>query len=420
MRRTPFLLLEAGNLLSGVGNGVALVVLPWLVLEITGSASAAGLVASATLVPVLVSSLLVGTVIDMIGRKRVALLSDTLSGLSTAGIPLVALLGHLDAGWLIGFAVAGAVLDPAGYTARKAMLPGAATRAGMPWERANGVHEAVYGAAYILGPGVGGLLIGLVGAESALWVTSGAFALSVVATAFLQVPGAGRPEQHERPGSLWHGTVEGLVFVWRQPLLLATTVLVCLVVAAYLPFESVILPVHFTEIDRPGQLGVVITAMSLGGVVGSLATAAAVRRFTRYRVFVASVLVACLAMLGLGWLPALPGMVGFGLVTGLFWGPVNPILDLAMQVRTPEPLRGRVIGVITSATYAAGPVGLLLAGPAIDGWGVRTASMVFASAVLALAIVTLLPRTLRELDDLSESDADLGPHVVVPTPYPPS
>lgn len=417
MRRTPFILLQVGSLLSGAGNGVALVVLPWLVLELTGSASAAGLVASATLVPVLFASLIVGTIVDLVGRKRVALLADTLSGISTAGIPLLAVLGHLGAASLIALAVVGAVLDPAGYTARKAMLPGAATEAGWAWERANGVHEAVYGAAYVLGPGIGGVLIGLVGAENALWATAGAFAVSVLATMFLHVPGAGRPQHHERPAGLWHGTIEGLVFVWRQPLLRVTTLLVCLVVAAYLPFESVILPVHFTDIDRPAQLGVVVTTMSVGGIAGSLASATASARFGRYRVFVASVLMACLALLGLAFLPGLPAMLALALVTGLFWGPVQPILDLAMQVRTPEELRGRVIGVITSATYAAGPVGLLLAGPAIDGWGVRSASILFAAAVLLLALASLWPRRLRELDDLREPD-DGGPHVAVPTPYP--
>lgn len=415
MRRTPFVLLQVGNLLSGVGNGVAMVVLPWLVLEMTGSATAAGGIAAATLVPALLSSLLVGTFIDMVGRKRVALLADTLSGLSTAGIPLLAVLGVLDIGWLFGLAVVGAVLDPAGYTARKAMLPGAATRAGWSWERANGWHEAIYGSAYIVGPGVGGLLIGFVGAESALWATAGAFALSVVATAFLHVPGAGRPEKHERPASIWQGTVEGLVFVWRQPLLRTITLLVCLLIAAYLPFESVVLPVHFTEIDEPRQLGIVVTVMSAGGVVGSLCSARLVRLFGRYRTFVASAILACLALLGLAFLPALPALVAFSLLTGLFWGPVQPIFDLAMQVRTPEHMRGRVIGVITSAIYAAGPLGLLLAGPAIDGWGVHTASLVFASIVLAVAFLTLLPRTLRELDDLHDPGAD--PHVTLPTPY---
>ncbi|WP_243059955.1 MFS transporter [Nocardioides sp. SR21] len=418
MSRTPFVLLLAGNVLSGAGNGVAMVVLPWLVLDLTGSASAAGLVATATLLPVLVSSLVVGTVVDMVGRRRVALLADALSGLSVAGIPLLALLGHLDVVSLVLLAIVGAVLDPAGYTARKAMLPGAATRAGLSWERANGVYEAVFGAAYILGPGVGGLLIGLVGPESALWATAVAFGLAVVATSFLHVPGAGRPAVHERPGSLVHGTLEGLVFVWRQPLLRATTGLCCLVIAAYLPFESVILPVHYTDLEQPGQLGLVVTAMSVGGVVGSLATAAVVRRFSRYRVFVASVLLACLALLGLGFLPGLGPMIAFALLTGLFWGPVTPILDLAMQVRTPEPLRGRVIGVITSATYAAGPIGLLLAGPAIDGWGVSTAALIFASAVLAVAALALLQRSLRELDDLHEPDELEGTHVAVPTPHP--
>lgn len=416
--RTPFLLLQVGNLLSGAGNGVAMVVLPWLVLDLTGSASAAGLVATATLLPVLLSSLAVGTIVDMVGRKRVAVLADALSGLSTAGIPLLALVGHLDVRSLIPLAIVGAVLDPAGYTARKAMLPGAAKRSGWSWERANGVHEAVFGTAYILGPGLGGILIGLVGAESALWATTAAFGLAVAATSFLQVPGAGRPDVHERPGSFWHGTLEGLAFAWRQPLLRATTGLTCLVIAAYLPFESVILPVHYTDLGKPGQLGLVVMAMSIGGVVGSLATASAVRRLGRYRVFVGSVTLACLALLGLGLLPGLGPMVTFALLTGLFWGPVTPILDLAMQVRTPEPMRGRVIGVITSATYAAGPVGLLLAGPAIDGWGVETAALVFAIAVLAVAALALLQPTLRELGDLREPDDLDGTHVAVPTPHP--
>ena len=418
MRRTPLLLLEAGNLVSGMGNGVALVVLPWLVLEVTGSASAAGAVASATLLPLLVSSLFVGAVIDIVGRKRVALLSDTLSGVSIAAIPILGLLGRLDAGWLIGLAVVGAALDPAGYTAREAMLPGAATAAGWRWDRANAWHEAVFGTAYLLGPGLGGLLLGLVGAQSALWVTAGGFGAALLLTALLRVPGAGRPERHERPGSVWRGTREGVVFVWRQPLLRDTTLLCCLLVSAYLPFESVILPVHFIELDRPGQLGLVVTAMGAGGVVGSLAHPWFVDRWGRYRVFVASVIIACLSLLGLAALPPLGAMLCFAVLTGLFWGPVQPILNLAMQVLTPERMRGRVIGVITSTTYAAGPLGLVLAGPAVDAVGVLATSLTLAGLVLAAAFLTLLPRTLHRLDDLQESDAAAGTHASVPTAPP--
>ena len=418
MRRTPLILLEAGNLASGVGNGIAMVVLPWLVLQVTGSASAAGAVAAATLLPLLVASLFVGTIVDMVGRKRVAILSDVISGLSVAAIPVLGLLDQLNAAWLIGLAVVGAVLDPAGYTAREAMLPGAATAAGWAWDRANAVHEAVFGVAYLLGPGLGGLLIGFVGPESALWGTAAGFALAVASTALLRVPGSGRPAQHERPGSVWRGTTEGLAFVWRQPLLRDTTLLCCLLVSAYLPFESVILPVHFTALDRPGQLGLVVTAMSGGGVVGSLCHPWFVDRWGRYRVFVGSVITACVALLGLASLPPLGVMLCLATLTGLFWGPVQPILNLAMQVLTPEPMRGRVIGVITSATYAAGPLGLVLAGPAVDTFGVLATSLTLAGIVLAAAFLTLLPDTLHQLDDLREPDAEHLVQAAVPTPHP--
>ena len=52
----PLVQLEAATLLSGAGNGAALVLLPWLVLELTGSAGSAGLLAAATAVPLLPSS----------------------------------------------------------------------------------------------------------------------------------------------------------------------------------------------------------------------------------------------------------------------------------------------------------------------------------------------------------------------------
>ena len=78
----PLVLLEAATLLSGAGNGAALVLLPWIALERTGEASAAGLLAAATALPLLVSSLLSGTIVDRLGvlgeqpNTRVVLAAD--------------------------------------------------------------------------------------------------------------------------------------------------------------------------------------------------------------------------------------------------------------------------------------------------------------------------------------------------------
>jgi MFS family permease len=71
-----------------------------------------------------------------------------------------------------------------------------------------------------------------------------------------------------------------------------------------------------------------------------------------------------------------------------------------MQVLTPEQLRGRVVGVITSTAYAAGPLGLLIAGPLVEWQGVRTAALVFAVLTIAAAAAGFLMPGLRRLDDL--------------------
>ena len=406
-RRTwrPLLLLEAGTLLAGAGNGVALVVLPWLVLDLTGSAAAAGAVASAQVVPLLVASLFSGTVVDMVGRRRTALVADVLSGVSVAMIPALAALDRLDMAWLVALTMLGAALDPAGATAREAMLPGSATAAGWSWDRANAVHEAVYGVAFLLGPGIGGLLIGLVGAEDALLATAVGFALAVLLTLFLHVEGAGRPSREERPERVWAATKEGFFFVWNTRLLRSAMLLMCLVVAAYLPFESVVLPVYFNERGDPEMLGLVVTAMSAGGVVGSLAYPPVVRRVGRRNLFVWCVVLACTALFCLATLPtATWALLLFAALTGLLWGPVNPILNLAMQVLSPEHMRGRVIGVVTSAAFAAGPLGLVVAGPLVDAFGVEGTSIGVAAVVLATAMVSFfLP--LRGFDDLVEPTA---------------
>ena len=58
-------------------------------------------------------------------------------------------------------------------------------------------------------------------------------------------------------------------------------------------------------------------------------------------------------------------------VVGLVYGPIAPIYNYVMQTRAPQHLRGRVVGVMGSLAYAAGPLGLILAGPLADAFGLQ-------------------------------------------------
>jgi MFS family permease len=397
--RRPLVLLEAATLLSGAGNGVAMVVLPWLVLERTGSAASAGLLAAATALPLLASSLFSGTVVDTLGRRRAAIGADVLSAASVISIPLIDRFVDLQLGWLIVLAVIGAVFDPAGVTARETMLPAAAERARLPLERVNGVHEAIWGSAYVLGPGLGGVLIAWVGAIDALWIAGVGFVASAAMVAMLRVPHDATRITDES-GGIWHDTREGLAFVRRDPLLLGIAVIAAALVSVYMPIEGVLLPVHFEALDQPGRLGAIVMAMSVGGIAGALSYSAWGTRLRRSLVFRGALIAATVFVLVLSLLPPFPVMVAASFVIGFAYGPVGPLVNLAMQARSPEAMRGRVMGIITSTEYAAGPLGYLAVGAATARYGVRPTFVAVAVVVLGVALVSLLVRSIRELDDL--------------------
>jgi MFS family permease len=105
-----------------------------------------------------------------------------------------------------------------------------------------------------------------------------------------------------------------------------------------------------------------------------------------------------LAVVGMALLPPLAGLLVLGFASGALYGPINPIINIAMQERTPNALRGRIIGLITSVSYAAGPAGYLVAGPLINAVGLQAAFLLFAGGLVAVAALSFAVGALHELD----------------------
>lgn len=400
-RRGPLLLILFAALMAGAGNGISMVAFPWLVLQHTGSALDASVVAMAGTLPLLAATLIAGAAVDFLGRRRVSMISDALSALSVATVPVLALLFGAQAvnvAVLAGLAALGAFFDPAGMTARETMLPEAAQRAGWTLDHANSFYEAAFNLAYIVGPGIGGLLIATLGGINTMWVTAGAFMLSIVAIAVLRLEGAGTPDPSARDGSVWAGIVEGLRFVWRHRVLRTLAFVDLAATGLYMPMESVLFPKYFTDRDEPAQLGWVLMALSIGGLVGALGYAV-LSRFTRRRtVMMTAVLTLGVAMTIIAFLPPLPLILVLCAVVGFVYGPIAPIYNYVMQTQAPPHLRGRVVGVMGSLAYAAGPLGLIVAGPLADSAGLHATFLALSLPMLVLGVATVFLRPLRELD----------------------
>lgn len=400
-KRGPVFTILFAALMAGTGNGISMVAFPWLVLQRNGSAVDASIVAMAGTLPLLVATLIAGAAVDYLGRRRVSMISDGLSALSVAAVPVLALslgVDSVNVGVLAVLAALGAFFDPAGMTARETMLPEAARRAGWTLDHANSVYEAVFNLAYIVGPGIGGLLIATIGGVNTMWVTAGAFVLSIAAILTLRLEGAGKPDLEHLPENVWAGIVEGLKFVWHNKVLRGLAFVDLTVTGLYMPMESVLFPKYFTDRNEPAHLGWVLMALSLGGLIGALGYAVLSKVMSKRATMLTAVTTLGVAMTVIAFLPPLPMILALCAVVGLVYGPIAPIYNYVMQTRAPAHLRGRVVGVMGSLAYAAGPLGLILAGPLADTAGLQATFFALSAPMLLVAAIAFVMPSLRELD----------------------
>src|ERR1700685_4054400 len=88
--RGPALLILFATLMATAGTGTSLIAFPWLALQHHDSARDASIVAAAMTLPLVLSTLVAGTAVDFFGRRRVSVVSDSLSGTAVAVVPLTA------------------------------------------------------------------------------------------------------------------------------------------------------------------------------------------------------------------------------------------------------------------------------------------------------------------------------------------
>ena len=398
----PIVLLELANAASGVANAIVMIAIPWLVLERTGSAASAGLVVAVASLPGIVVSPLVGFAIDRFGRRLVSIVSDVLSAASVAAFPLVAAVGDLAFGWILGIAVLGAAFDPAGYTARKSLLPDVADASGYPIDRLNGIHEGVFAVGWTIGPALGAVLIGVVGAVDVFWAAFGLFLVAIASIVLLRVGDAGleaRRASGAEDEGMWRSLALGVTVLWNDTALRAITIALMVLAAVYLPTESVILPAYFESRGEPTGLGLLVSAMAGGSVIGSFGYGWISARVSRYQLARLVLIGTAVSIVPLALLPSLWVMLVAGFVLGLAWGPFQPLMNTLVQRRIAPDVQGRVYGVQTALFYASPPLAFLLAGWMVENWGVQATYLAFAGVLVVTSVAVLLVRSIRDIDN---------------------
>ena len=377
LRNPAYRWLAAALVSSLIGSGIWMVALVWQIVAIGGGAAELSLVAGASAIGMLLTTLLGGALADRMSQKRILFVVEVVRAASVGIVAMLSLSGGLAAWQLAVVAFIGGVMAGLYYPAYSALLPSV-----LPEDQllaANGFEGM---ARPILmqagGPALASALIAVSSPGAALAVT--ALTGVVAAVCILKVPDV--PLRGERPeadtGGTRHPAVallvdvrDGFVYMVRTPWLLGTLTFASLLIFLIMgPFE-VLVPFVIKDVagGGPAEHALVLAAFGIGGAVGS-AVIASLRMPRRY-LTVMNLLwgFGCLPLAVFGltdqiWIMAIAAFVVGAAFNGgvVIWGTL-------LQRRVPGAMLGRVSSLDFFVSLAFMPISMAVAGPAGETLG---------------------------------------------------
>jgi len=390
-RNRDFTKLWIGEAVSTLGSRSSYVAYPLLVLAITGSAAEAGLVGFARQLPLFLFQLPAGALADRWNRRGLMIACDAGRAAAMAALAASLLLGTPPLALIFVVAFVEGTLNvgfrPAEAGALKQIVPAAE----LP--TAVAANEARDNAAYLAGPSLGGFLFAVARAAPFL-----ADAVSYVVSLGCVVAIRRRFEEERSPAQrrpLRREVVDGLVWFWRQPFLRAS-----LLLAGGMNLVSNALALFVILVARErgassSAIGVMLTLVAAGGLLGALATPAIRRRISPRGIVV-----------GMPWVYAalvpafafVPGALSLGVVFGvmIFLSPAwNAIVTGYAIAITPDSLQGRRASTDWLLSGSGVAVAPLLAGLLLGALGASAAIAAFTALALVIAIAGSTSTALR-------------------------
>jgi MFS family permease len=388
LRERNFRMLWAGSAISAVGDQFYLVALPWVVLQLTGSAVAVGTILMAVAIPRAALMLFGGALTDRISARRI------LMSTASARTLLVTVIGfllwwHLLQLWqlyVLGFFFG--VADAFAWPAATTLLPSVVKREQLV--AANSVFQTTGQLTTIAAPAPAGLVIKALGTAWAFFIDAISF-LFIIA-ALWRLPDPPKAASAAKP-PVWRSILDGIAYVRRDVPLRSL-----MLVAAMLNFcisgpMGVGLPYLVkTKFGSAAAYGLVISAMAAGGLIGAL-LAGILKIKRRGLLLLGACVVISAGIASMGLLGHLWSIAAVLLLLGSSAGVANVHIAAWIQQRIDATVRGRVFSVLMLGNFGLIPVSLAVAGLLI-AWSLK---LMFLTAGVSMLLVTVFGASQKQV-----------------------
>lgn len=407
LRHRNFRLFWLGQLISLIGTWMQTIGQSWLVLRLTGSAWALGIVGALQFVPILFFALFGGILADNLPKRRVLVFTQTFAMIQAAVLGVLVMTHTVQLWHVYVLALLLGLTNAFDMPTRQSFVVEMVGREDLT--NAIALNSSLFNMARIVGPGIGGLIIAWLG-EAPLFVINAVSFVPVIAgllmidTTKLHAPvkHAGQVVANKGVRGTFLSLGEGLRYIQRTPLLLLTIIIVGAVSLFGINF-NVMLPLFATNVLSIGPDGYGFLSSAYG--VGSLVAALWIATQGKKPIFKKIVLF-CIAFSALevifsfSKLPMLSfliiALVGFTQIS--FSAAANTLL----QTVTPDHLRGRIMSVYTLVFVGTTPIGNLFIGGLASALGASIAFLVGGALSLIAAIIGWVIRASAEQDTVEQ------------------
>ncbi len=398
-----FRLLFAGTATSLLGDQLALIATPWLVLTLTGDPLALGFVLALGGVPRAVFMLLGGAVTDRLSPRRIMLIADIVRLGLTAAMAAVVLSGLVDVWMLYAFGLSFGLVAGFAIPAENSIVPMIVGKGDL--QAGNSLMMGIGQLVGFIGPTLAGVVIASYtdstdGIGLAFVLDAFSFAVSG-ASLWLIHTGTSAKEGHEE--GILASIASGMKHVWND--LPIRLMIIALTAVNFLLMGPLLvgIPVLANQRLPEGAVayGLLMSAFAGGNLAGFLMAGSLPRPggiFMRW--FIVGFLVAFGAVIGmLGFIHSTWVDFGLLLVLGLGNGYVAIILFTWMQNRTPKEMLGRIMSIMMFSNTGLVPISQSIAG-ALGKWDLN---MMFAIAGVLMILATALIAVQPGMKAFSES-----------------
>ncbi len=389
LRHRDFRLFFVGQLISLTGTWMQSLAQSWLVLVLTNSPFALGLVGALQFLPVLLFSVLGGTIADRFRKRRLLLATQTAQMLLAVVLAVLVVENAVTYPDVLLLAFLLGLANSVDMPTRQAFVVELVGPADLL--NAIALNSSLFNAARLVGPALAGLLIGAIGIAGCFFLNALSF-LAVIAGLLLMRPREERPRQIESLAEVGRDLREGFAYVRASAPILGV-VLLTGAIGTFGANFNVVAPILARDTLGVGAMGLgwLMAAMGLGSLIASLGLAY-LGQAARPRLMLGSALAFSALEL------ALAPVTSFGTALGLFAAlgatmvVFSAVANSFIQLSVPHRLRGRVMSIYTTVFVGTTPIGNTLAGAIAEKYG--ASGPLFLGGLLSLGATLWFGRSL--------------------------